>query len=121
MTEEEIRMWYATLPKDLAKHNKPSAETLAMFKNMQSEIQDIKISLAGNGKDINYMKESQDRIENKLDTFISKADNCYAGKYVEDKVTKLEEKSETRLFDYFKIAIEIIIGIGIAYIGLIKL
>ena len=112
MTEKEINMWYSRLPKELAKHTEPSAITRKLISNMEKQISELQKETVGQGKDIDHIKESQIRVEGKLDKFIEKADDCYAGKYVEKELSEtnkiikdMKEMKEKRSYDWLKYAI----------------
>jgi hypothetical protein len=120
MTEQEIKLWYDNFPKEILKHNKPSQETLGLFKQVQQQINKIEITTAEQGKDISYIKDE-------LSKFIKRADDCYAGKYIEKKVEdlegnidKIEGGSQTKMWDMFKFILELLIGLGVAYVAIMK-
>lgn len=57
-------------------HQKPSKETLEIFKKMGEEIKKIEITQAEHGKDIAYIKDGIGEIKE----FVKKADECYVNK-----------------------------------------
>lgn len=118
MTEEEVKLWYDKFPQEILKHTKPSPETIKLFQTMQQQINKIEITTAEQGKDISYIKDT-------LDKFIARADDCYAGKYVEKKVETVENKLENftssgnnKIWEVLKFAINLLIALGVSYVAL---
>ena len=85
---------------------------------MQQEVNEIKIKTAELGKDVSYIKE-------KMDAFISSANECFARKSLEDDVRLLEkklenqsDKSDDRKWQIMTMAVMIIVGIVLAALNL---
>ena len=82
--------------KEGKEHRDPSEKTLEKFDNMSEEITNIKVEIGEQGvtikgmnKTLEEMKTNDKEMREKMDAFITQANNCYATK---SNLGKLEKK-----------------------------
>ncbi len=63
----------------------------------EAEITNLKISMKGIQKDIAYIKQSQERIEKKVDNFINEASDKFADKSIETNFNQFK-KDATKIY-----------------------
>ena len=98
LTEKEILEIQNNSFKEGQKHIQPSPDTKKFMEKVDNELTDIKVNMEGQGKDIEYLRDSSKRIEDNSRNIETKLDNFILAieKKHQDLIKESDEKYATR-------------------------